>query len=104
MLNMLPLPDVEAEFSFEYGINTVSGYRPAHQIKDDYLTTGLHKYYSNESGIKKLGTITFITPEEYPKSIWVGKELDMYEGAKFIGKAKIIKILNKTLTKLTKKE
>lgn len=40
-------PDVEVIFEFN-GTRTnpaADGYRPAHLITDDYLTTGIHHYY-----------------------------------------------------------
>lgn len=75
------------------------GYRPAHLIKEDYLTTGLHHYYSlnedSDGGIA--GTITFITPEAYPSCLWEGKEIKMYDGRKLVGYAVIKKIFNSIL-------
>ena len=77
------MADIEAKITFlksEEGgrKNPVyTGYRPAHLVKDDYLTTGVHHYYDKEKvelGEMVLGTITFITPEAYPNCIWVGKK------------------------------
>lgn len=94
--------DVEAIFYFLDGRKKVyEGYRPAHLIREDYLTTGVHHYYKNDNRKEIRGTITFITPEFYPKSLWIGKILDMYEGGKKIGYAKIINIYNPILKKYT---
>lgn len=93
--------DVEAIFFFLDNKKVYEGYRPAHLIKEDYLTTGVHHYYKNDDENEIRGTITFISPEYYPKSLWIGKILDMYEGGKKIGYAKIAKIFNPILKKYT---
>ncbi len=91
-------PDVEVIFEF-VGFrknNLYEGYRPAHLLYDNYLTTGVHNYFDLESSCVK-GTITFIAPNEYPQSLWIGKKIEMYEGKTFVGCAIITKILNSTL-------
>ena len=97
------LPDVEVlfEFSGRRRDNIYEGYRPAHHIKEDYLTTGVHHYYdlSNRSGEMIKGTIAFITPEEYPYCLKVGQKILMYEGKELVGEATIIKIFNLLLEK-----
>lgn len=96
------VPDVEAIFEF---IGTkkryvTNGYSPCHLIKDNYLTTGVHHYYDSEfvdpSG-SAIGTITFITPEEYSHCLWVGKKINIQEGAIVVGYATITKIFNPIL-------
>ncbi len=95
-------PDVEVEFRFNGTRKNpvMSGYRPDHLIKDDYLTCGVHNYYKeglvmpNET---TLGTIIFITPEAYPHCLWTGKIINIQEGARIVGTAKIIKINNPIL-------
>jgi elongation factor Tu len=98
-------PDVEVFFEFN-GVRKVpiyDGYRPAHLIKDNYLTSGIHHYYNvttvlpNETAI---GTITFITPEAYPSCLWIGKKINIQEGERIIGFATITKILNPILENL----
>lgn len=60
-------PDVEVIFEFNGTRKNPAndGYRPAHLVMDDYLTTGIHHYYGVESvppnGTAK-GTITFCLP------------------------------------------
>ena len=48
------------------------GYRPVYLVTDNYLTTGIHHYYNVEfvssSGTAK-GTITFLSPELYPRCL-----------------------------------
>lgn len=100
--DMNHLPDVEVLFEFNNArkLPAKDGYRPAHLIKDNYLTTGIHHYYDSESippsGTAK-GTITFISPEFYPHFLWVGKKIAIYEGEKIIGYATITAIYNQLL-------
>lgn len=95
-------PDVEALFEFNGARKTpvADGYRPAHLVVDDYLTTGVHHYYGvdtvSPNGTAK-GTITFISPEEYPHCLWVGKRICIQEGARIVGHATITCILNPIL-------
>ena len=69
-------------------------------IMDNYLTTGVHHYYEVQTvpsdGTAK-GTITFISPEAYPRCLWIGKKLNIQEGAKIVGYATILKVLNPDL-------
>lgn len=96
-------PDVEVMFEFNAARKypAFDGYRPAHLIADDYLTTGVHHYYDvkavSPSGTAK-GTITFISPEVYPHSLWIGKRINIQEGARIVGYATILKIFNPLLS------
>lgn len=104
--NVNRLPDVEAEVRFlstaEGGRQkpAISGYRPAHLVRDDYLTTGVHDYL--DTGDAKPGdtvraTITFIAPEAYPNSLWIGKVINIQEGSRVVGHATITRIYNDLL-------
>lgn len=95
-------PDVEVTFRFNGTRRgpAADGYRPAHRIREDYLTSGLHRYY----GVKEVapdgsarGTITFITPEAYPHTLWPGKIIDICEGERIVGTATVEKVLNPIL-------
>lgn len=93
-------PDIEVIFEFATKKEFCDGYRPAHLIKANCLTTGLHRYYVHKSGDGKVkGTITFLSPEEYSKCLWVGKRVDMFDGKELIGSAVITQIYNITLVK-----
>lgn len=102
-------PDVEVEFRFN-GARTrpvVSGYRPDHLIKEGYLTCGVHKYFKEDivmPGETVCGTITFISPESYPKCLWIGKEIHIQEGAKIVGYAVVKQIFNSLLDSRIKSE
>lgn len=98
------VPDVEVLFEFNGTRSTeaTNGYRPAHLVDSNYLTTGIHHYYGVDSvppnGTAK-GTITFLTPEAYPHCLWVGKKINIQEGARIVGYATIINIFNPLLLK-----
>lgn len=96
-------PDVEAIFEF-VGYrkrNLYQGYRPAHLIDKDCLTTGIHSYYNLCEDLDRelKGTITFVSPEDYPASLWLGKKIPMYEGENVTGYATITDIFNPILYK-----
>jgi elongation factor Tu len=97
-------PDVEAEITFfaEGGRQTAahSGYRPAHKVRDNYLTTGVHHYIGCDEvlpGQTVRSAITFITPEVYPYCLWVGRVIDIQEGSKLLGHVRITRIMNALL-------
>lgn len=95
-------PDVEVVFEF-IGIRNrpyFDGYRPDHLVKDDYLTCGEHHYFGKDQvppDGKAEGTITFISPDAYPACLYVGKRINIQEGARIVGYATITKILNPIL-------
>ena len=95
-------PDIEVLFSFNGTKKrpVTDGYRPAHLVKDNNLTTGVHHYYCNtkvapDSTVK--GTITFISPENYPHSLWAGKTIKIQEGERVVGEATVLRIFNPIL-------
>ena len=93
--------DIEVLFEF-IGFRkgrVFEGYRPSHLVKEGYLTTGIHSYYNlNQEPCDNLrGNITFITPEAYPHTMWVGKRITMYEGGRIVGYAVVTKIFNSIL-------
>lgn len=97
-------PDAEVTFRFNGTRRTpaADGYRPAHRIREDYLTTGVHHYF----GVSEVapdgtarGTITFITPESYPHTLWPGKVVPIQEGERVVGHATVEQVLNPILKK-----
>lgn len=92
--------DVEVLFHFigERREKIYEGFRPAHMVKDGYLTTGVHTYYNINTDLDEIkGGITFLSPEDYPACLWIGKKIEMYEGKEMIGYATIIHIFNSIL-------
>jgi|GEM_PF-1640613 len=97
-------PDVEARIFLnnrrKNGV--INGYRPPHLILDNYLTTGMHEDYSVKElfpGKNAVGTITFLTPEYCPHSLWIGRKVYFYEGIHSTGYIEITKICNPILEK-----
>ena len=79
-----------------------SGYRPAHLVKENYLTTAMQYYIGQETlypGESCLANIWFITPEAYPQSLWVGKNIQFQEGGRVVGYANVTQINNELLLK-----
>ena len=99
---MNEIPDVEVIFEFNGTRKNPAndGYRPAHLVVENYLTSGVHHYYGVDSvptnGTAK-GTITFISPEAYPHCLWIGKKINIQEGERIVGYATITKIYNPIL-------
>ncbi len=95
-------PDVRVIFSFngarKYAVT--DGYRPSHRITQRYLTTGLHRYDTAvpvpPDGTVE-GTITFLMPQAYPHSLWKGKVMDIQEGERVVGQARVIEVYNPLL-------
>jgi len=78
-----------------------SGYMPAHSIYDNYQTSGRHVYPDVEQvapGTRARVQVWFITPHVYPRSLWLGRELDVMEGSRIVGTLRIDQIFNDTLT------
>lgn len=97
-------PDAKVTFRFNGTRRTpvADGYRPAHRIREDYLTTGVHHYFDVSQVApdgETRGTITFISPEAYPNTLWVGKVLDIQEGERIVGTATVEKVLNPILNR-----
>ncbi len=95
-------PDIEVQFVFnnERRTRMKDGFRPAHLVQPNYLATGIHHYYNRESVFpneKAMGTITFLTPEYYPHSLWVGKIISVQDGSRVIGYAVVKRIFNSLL-------
>jgi len=97
--NLNRAPDIEVLFEFKgTRKNPVhSGYRPDHLIFENYFACGRHEYYGEEvvqPDEKTYGTITFLAPENYPETLWVGKKIRICEGPKVVGYATIERIFN----------
>jgi elongation factor Tu len=77
-----------------------SGYRPAHKLFENYLTSGIHEYVDAEKvapGESVQVKVWLITPEVYPASLWEGREVTVHEGEHMVGSLKVIRILNPIL-------
>lgn len=99
---MLEFADVAVLFQFNGTRRTpiIDGYRPAHLVMDGYLASGIHHYYTYNPippDGKTEGTITFISPQDYPHCLWIGKKVNIQEGDRVVGVATITKIYNRQL-------
>lgn len=94
--------DVEVVFQFnnQRRFPAQNGYRPAHKIAPNCLTTGVHHYFDVDfawPNEQVRGTITFIQPDEYPNTMYVGKTIPIQEGDRVVGYATVTKVLNPVL-------
>ncbi len=94
-------PHIKAKITlYDTRTKVYTGYRPAHLIKQGYLTTGIQEYigtdwlYPNNS---TEGYITFCSPEAYPHCLAVGQQICMQEGAKVVGMVEVLEIYEKSL-------
>jgi hypothetical protein len=80
--------------------SVLSGYRPHYKIRPDYLTSVRHRFLDDAgvtTGERKPAEVWFLTPEAYPHSLWEGQILEVAEGARVVGTATIMKVLNPLL-------
>jgi translation elongation factor EF-Tu-like GTPase len=80
--------------------SVISGYRPNYAIRPDYLTSVNHEFIDVTAvapGSEGHANVWFITPEAYPRTLWPGREIQISEGAKVVGSAIIISVLNPIL-------
>ena len=81
-----------------------SGYRPQHLVAEGILTSGSHTYLNYGyvlPGDSSPTLIKFVTPENYPNCLWVGKTISLREGNRIIGYAEIEHIFNPILIATT---
>jgi len=104
-----PNADVEAEVTLlatERGGRrspAATGHRPQHRVLPDYQTSGEHCYIGRtqlQPGETALATIKFLSPEAYPHCLWVGRVLEVAEGDRVVGSARITRIFNPLLDKV----
>lgn len=82
------------------GRAVMSGYRPAYGIKEDYWTSTNHEFLDRlelEPGASGRARVWFLSPEVYPKSLWIGREIPVAEGSRVVGKAVVVAIFNPLL-------
>jgi translation elongation factor EF-Tu-like GTPase len=98
--------DIEGEFyifaAAQSGRRTpaYSGYRPQHKIHDNYQTSGQHEYL-NATQVAPGETVStkiwLLTPDVYPNSLWVGRKIGVFEGARQVGTFTVSRIVNDVL-------
>ena len=94
--------ELQADFTGFWNMNQAyegtafSGMRPVFQIKDNYMTSGViegNDRFENGEFVR----VKLITPKYYANSVWVGKEIDAFDGSKRIGTVTVQEILNPIL-------
>ncbi len=78
----------------------VCGYRPTYRIRPDYLTSTHHELIDLDvlsTGESCRAEVWFLSPEAYPKSLWIGRLLEVTEGSRPVGRAQVLEILNPEL-------
>ncbi|HEU5125724.1 MAG TPA: hypothetical protein VFW05_16855 [Verrucomicrobiae bacterium] len=77
-----------------------SGYRPVYDIRSDYWTSAHHEFLGGNqvvTGEETAAHVWFLTPEVYPHTLWIGRVLTVAEGARPVGTATVVEILNPIL-------
>jgi translation elongation factor EF-Tu-like GTPase len=83
-------------------LHVISGYRPQYVVKPDYHTSVAHHFVGVDRvspGERAKAEVWFMTPEVYPHSLWEGRRIEIAEGARRVGVATILKVLNPLLLK-----
>lgn len=74
-----------------------SGVRPAHQVTPDILTSGEQIFFEDDllmPGESARAYIKLISPEHYPHCLSVDQEININEGARVIGKVRVLEVYN----------
>lgn len=78
----------------------LDGYRPHYRIRPDYHTSAQHRFLDAaevHSGESVEAEVWLLTPERYPGTLWVGRRLDISEGARPVGFATVLEVFNPIL-------
>jgi len=70
------------------------------RILPDYWSSAHHEFAEGRSVATReqcLAEVWLSTPEAYPHTLWTGRVLDVAEGARVIGQAEIIEVVNPLL-------
>ena len=82
-----------------------SGYRGCCMIKEDFPASAC---FQTLDGMEMLHEqphrcyVNFLTPKAYPDTLWVGREINLYEGALLVGSMKIEEIRHSLLDRSMK--
>ncbi|MCX2779297.1 hypothetical protein [Microbulbifer thermotolerans] len=98
-------PDLLVEVTFtEKAVAVKNGYRPNYKVNGDYLTSTHHWFIETGKAEPNQPTKAFvklITPEAYSHCLDKGMVIEVGEGSRKIGTAKVIEIYNVQLQKNT---
>ncbi len=77
-----------------------SGYQPQHALHENYQSSGKHTYPKRGHvgpGESAIVEVRLLSPEVYPQCLWVGRVLDVLEGARVVGKLEVTRIATESL-------
>lgn len=73
----------------------LSGYRPLYAIAPDLWTSTYHEFIGVphvDTGARARAEVWLLAPEQYPGTLWVGRELKVSEGSRDIGVATVVAV------------
>lgn len=73
----------------------LSGYRPLYGIASDLWTSTYHEFIGAphvDTGERARAEVWLLAPEQYPGTLWVGRELKVAEGARDVGVATVLAV------------
>lgn len=80
--------------------HVISGYRPVYKVKPDYWSSAHHEF-ADASGIgtgqQAQAEVWLLSPQAYPQTFWIGRRVEVAEGARVTGVADVLQILNPLL-------
>ncbi|MGD2117143.1 MAG: hypothetical protein PVG66_02185 [Chromatiales bacterium] len=96
-------PDALVEVTFfDRTTPALNGFRPQYKVMADYLTSTHHWFIENGEALPNEPTqafVKFITPEAYPNCLNPGMEIEVCEGSRVFGTAKVLEVYNEQLLK-----
>lgn len=99
-------PDLLVEFSLTAPRSdgtprrVTSGYRAIYQVRSDYWSSAHHEFIdavSVRTGEQGRAEVWLLAPEDYPHTFWIGRRVEVAEGAHVVGSVVVLEIRNVTL-------
>ncbi|CAG9191469.1 hypothetical protein PSP6_110016 [Paraburkholderia tropica] len=78
----------------------VSGYRPTYKVRAGYWSSAHHEFVYAATvctGQQCEAEVWLLSPEAYPHTFWLGRRVEVVEGARIVGVASVLKIVNPLL-------
>ena len=83
----------------------LTGYRPSYEIQAGFLTSVNHELLGVPElfpGAECRANVWFFTLEVYPGSLWPGKKINVSEGSRIVGTARVVHVFNPLLRDTTR--
>lgn len=80
----------------------LSGYRPLYAIAPDLWTSTYHEFIGVphvDTGERARAQVWLLAPEQYPGTLWVGRELKVAEGSRDVGVATVVAVHHPSLVR-----